>query len=403
MHTHKFDHFRAREQRLIWKQSTDDAETRALAESETRKSAREVLQDKITQDPNSAANRLRDIEGKWTRYLHPFSKDKNEAGMEQVMNKTVTKVAQERAAEALKKIKMSQSDAERRLLEKSSMAKDSLMVLEWKKTVCEEALKDYEAEIKEKEAIRQAYLNAMGDIGKLGKKHTDAPALKGIKLKVEALKRIKNQNDSDIQSAKNDPERQKMEKFRDNVKSLLLNLNPQLASRIDTLIKDNAAGVNKDLIDEINKISIIDKSERVMLLDMAKQMRLRFGARQSNSIVREMFQVNISDNVNNNPAAIDARLARLKARGLGQAVSFDIANAKIVTAGVTQMKDDNNGQIMLATNTGDKFVINLKDKSLTGRNSAGEFVRGKLSAFTVPMTSDQSKVYFKVSAMNRLP
>ncbi len=402
MHTKFFKIFGSQEQRLIWKQSTDDADTRALTETETKKSAREVLQDKITQDPNSAANRLRDIEGKWTRYLHPFSKEKNEAGMEQVMNKTITKLAQERAAEALKKIKYSQSDAERRLLAKSSMAKDSLMILEWKKTICTEALKDYEVEIKEKEAIRQAYLNAMGDVGKLGKKHTDAPALKGIKVKVEMVKRIKNQNDTDIQNAKNDPERQRMEKFHDNVKSLILNLNPQLASRIDTLIKDNAAGVNKDLIDEINKIAIIDKNEKAMLLDMAKQMRLRLLGRKNNAAVREMFQVSITDNVNNNPTTVDARLARLKSRGLGQGVALTMPG-KNVTTGVTQMKDENGGQIMLAANSGEKFVINMKDKSLTGRNSSGEFVRGKLDLLTVPDTSDQSKVYFKISAMNRLP
>jgi hypothetical protein len=76
---------------------------------------------------------------------------------------------------------------------------------------------------------------------------------------------------------------------------------------------------------------------------------------------------------------------------------------KILTTGVTQMKDENGGQILLATTAGEKFVINLKDKSLTGRNSAGEFVRGKLETVAVPDTSDQSKIYFKISAMNRLP
>jgi hypothetical protein len=186
------------------------------------------------------------------------------------------------------------------------------------------------------------------------------------------------------------------------VKSLVLNLNPQLAARIDTLIKDNAAGVNNDLIDEINKIAIIDKNEKAMLLDMAKQMRLRMMSRKNNALVREMFQVNISDNVNNNPAAMDTRLARLKSRGLGQSVSLNTPG-KILTTGVTQMKDENGGQILLATTAGEKFVINLKDKSLTGRNSAGEFVRGKLETVAVPDTSDQSKIYFKISAMNRLP
>lgn len=390
--THSF-----KEPRLLWKQGDAEQSNQDLLQAVTAEdnlSPREKLERKFTEDKDSAANRIKATGRKWTDFLS--SRGSLEGANQSAVDADITKIAQERAKVASTNITGYASGAERKLFDRSANATNSLVILENKQRVCDEVIKDLREEIDAKKEMRARYEAALGELGKLKGKHSDAPALKKIELKLSLVEGVRENNEKKIAERMADENIARTGRIHDNLKSFLLNAQPGLATSIDRMLLDNAAGENDNLLKAIESLSSVDKAERAMLKDLAKHLKLGSFTWANNRSIRELYQSKSTANATLNSPKLKDRLESLYDKAaIGQGVVIMMDGTRL-NLGVIR-KDSNRGRKVVLVNAQGQqtAVIDITRKIFTIRTSPTEFTHGELKDIVLnPKDNDPTKMQF---------
>ncbi len=351
---------------------------------------RERIEAKFRAEPTSTIGKIKAVEQKWWK-----------AGMldERSTNKIITDEAKRRVMATGTSILKHGQAAEQKLFKVSAAASDSKAVLEMRRTVCAEVTKHLSEEIEAKEAVRKRYVDASKRIGMLKKnveeKTIDVPELKHTRYQKQLVEKIDSEALKKLDEQAKDPVREDVAKTFDDLFALSQEASPELSANMERLMLNNAAGVDRksELIKEINAFKNISRTERQILVTLAKNLQLGYFNTQRNRAVREYFQARVLDSTKNNPPKLKERLARLKAANIGQGVALYDGNAW-VNFSVLRKEEGKGGQIALVSEHGRKHaVINIASGKVTVEEGNGTAL-AELEAYDVTPDVDPTKMYF---------
>ncbi|MBP9850776.1 MAG: hypothetical protein KBC47_03730 [Candidatus Peribacteraceae bacterium] len=380
-----------REARLLSKQmghgETSNEDLLKAVDPTDNLSPREKLDLKFKEDANSATNRIKGTETKWTTWLG--SRLSSEEASQKSVDDAITKIAKERATSARGRIAGFVQRAEQTLFDKSVNASNSLTILETKQRVCDEVIKDLQEEIEVKTDLRNRYEAALGEVAKLKGKHTDVPSLKKIEMKLKLVEGVRVATEQKIAERMADENIARTGRTHDNLKSFLINANPALALTLDRMLLDNAAGENDNLLKAIDALTSVDKTERAMLRDLAKHLKLSKFGWENNRAIREFYQSKVSANETLNPPKLNERLKALYDQApIGQGIAMKLDGASNVFFGIVRKNADKGRKVVLVDARGrQNAVIDITRKVFTMRTGPNEFTHFALE--DTPITGGQ--------------